>query len=106
MVDRVDPVHRIRYIDVVSLYPTVMWYDQFPLGHPQIFCGTSPELQEIQKVYDGTWFGLVKCTVIPPRGLYFPVLPQVFHSKLMFVLCRTCTEELNQSESCHHTDEQ
>lgn len=106
MVDRVDPVHRIRYIDVVSLYPTVMWYDQFPLGHPQIFCGTSPELQEIQKVYDGTWFGLVKCTVIPPRGLYFPVLPQVFHSKLMFVLCRTCTEELNQSESCHHTDKQ
>ena len=23
-----------RYIDVVSLYPTVMYYDKYPIGHP------------------------------------------------------------------------
>ena len=101
-----DPAYRIRYIDVVSLYPTVMWDERFPLEHPQIYCGSCPELQKIHNVWDGTWFGLVKCTVVPPRKLYFPVLPQVFHSKLMFTLCRTCAEELNQTQDCHHTSDE
>jgi len=24
-----------KYIDVVSLYPTVMYYDKYPVGHPK-----------------------------------------------------------------------
>jgi len=24
-----------KYIDVVSLYPTVMYYDRYPIGHPK-----------------------------------------------------------------------
>jgi hypothetical protein len=26
-----------KYIDVVSLYPTVMYYDKYPIGHPKEF---------------------------------------------------------------------
>jgi len=101
-----DPVHRIRYIDIVSLYPTVMWEEAYPLGHPKVLSGISPELQSVHHVWDGTWFGLVKCTVEPPRGLFFPVLPQVIQSKLMFTLCRTCAETLNQTEDCHHQSDE
>ena len=56
-----------KYIDVVSLYPTVMYYDRHPTGHPVKIC--KPEQ------YDYTWFGFIYCKVLPPRGLYLPVLP-------------------------------
>ncbi|CAL1264770.1 unnamed protein product, partial [Larinioides sclopetarius] len=46
-----------------------------------------------------------KCKILPPRGLYLPVLPFRCNGKLMFPLCRTCAETLNQS-SCHHSDEE
>ncbi len=26
---------KLRYIDVCSLYPTVMFYDKYPIGQPQ-----------------------------------------------------------------------
>jgi len=26
---------KIKYIDVCSLYPTVMYYDNYPVGHPK-----------------------------------------------------------------------
>ena len=56
-----------RYIDVVSLYPTVMYYDKYPIGHPTRI------IKPIN--YDSNWFGFIYCKVIPPAGLYQPVLP-------------------------------
>ena len=57
----------IQYIDVVSLYPTVQYYDAFPQGHPK----------KIYKprFYNGNWFGFIKCKVLAPKNLYLPVLP-------------------------------
>lgn len=49
--------------------------------------------------------GLVKARVLPPRGLYHPVLPARIHNRLMFPLCRTCAEDINQRE-CNHTEDQ
>ena len=49
------------------------------------------------------YFGLVKCSVLPPRALYHPVLPYRTQGKLMFPLCRTCADNLQQ-EPCHHSD--
>ena len=46
---------------------------------------------------------MVKCSVIPPRRLYHPILPYRTQGKLMFPLCRTCADTLQQ-EPCHHTD--
>ena len=75
-----------RYIDVVSLYPTVMYYDKYPVGHPIKIMKP--------KEYDYNWFGFIYCKVLPPRDLYQPVLPYKQKAKqghkLLFGLCRTC----------------
>lgn len=93
--------HRIRYIDVVSLYPTVMWEEEYPLGHPTLYFGRDPILQCHDKVIHGEWFGLVKCDVDPPRGLYFPVLPLHINGKMMFTLCYQCAVNEHQDECLH-----
>ena len=46
--------------------------------------------------------GLVKCKVLPPRGLHIPLLPSHINKKLMFALCRKCAETENQS-ICNHS---
>ena len=43
--------------------------------------------------------------VLPPRGLLHPVLPYRTEDKLMFRLCKTCADTLNQNP-CTHTDEE
>ena len=88
-----------RYVDFCSLYPTVQYYQKYPIGHPtKIF---NPEK------YDKSWYGLIKCKVVPPRRLYHPVLPQRIkvdnYEKLFFTLCKTCAETRNQKK-CNHTD--
>jgi len=85
-----------KYIDVVSLYPTVMYYDRYPTGHP--IKVSKP------KQYDNNWFGLVYCKVLPPRNLYLPVLPYKQKtkqtSKLLFGLCRCCMARIDAK--CTH----
>ena len=88
-----------RYVDFCSLYPTVQCYKKYPIGHPtKIF---NPEK------HDKSWHGLIKCKVVPPKGLYHPVLPQRIkvdsYEKLVFTLCKACAESRNQNE-CEHTD--
>ena len=100
-----------RYIDFCSLYPTVQYYQKYPIGHPtKIF---NPEK------YEKSWYGLIKCKVVPPRKLYHPVLPQrikvahkeeegkkkrsIAYEKLVFTLCKACAETRNQNK-CEHTD--
>src|SRR5208282_889858 len=81
--------HKIRYIDVCSLYPTVQFYDYYPIGHPiKIFKPSK---------FDKNWYGFIKCKVIPPKGLYHPVLP-VKLAKLLFPLCMNCarTKQVNK----------
>ena len=88
-----------RYVDICSLYPTVQYYQKYPIGHPtKIF---NPEK------YDKSWYGLIKCKVVPPKGLYHPVLPQRIkvdsYEKLVFTLCKACAETRNQNK-CKHSD--
>ena len=84
-----------RYVDFVSLYPTVQFFKKYPVGHPtKIF---SPE------TFDPKWFGFIKCKVEAPRELYHPVLPVRTlcgkSEKLLFPLCRTCGETQQQGSS-------
>ncbi len=65
------------------------------VGHPEIITENFQDVSE--------HFGLVKCTVLPPRGLFHPVLPCHASGKLMFPLCRTCADTTNQAV-CTHTD--
>jgi hypothetical protein len=98
MYHKAEPGEKIRYYDFTSLYPTVQARCPYPVGHPQIIFRNFGPL-------DG-YFGIVKCTVLPPRGLYHPVLPYRCHGKLMFPLCGTCATELNQTDACHHGDDE
>jgi hypothetical protein len=64
------------------------------LGAPEIITENFNENLEM-------YFGLIHCRIIPPRGLYFPVLPARFNNKLIFTLCRTCAIN-KQIEKCMH----
>ena len=95
----------IDYYDFTSLYPWANKNGLYPIGHPVIIF--EPGHKDIFQ-----YFGLAQCTVLPPHGLYHPVLPLCQKGKLTFPLCRTCVEEemskpmLERSYVCPHTDEQ
>lgn len=90
----------IQYVDVCSLYPWVCKYGKYPVGHPEIYVGNDECKSQGLNVD-----GLLKCTVLPPRNLYHPVLPARMNMKLMFVLCRTCGEKSMSEECTHNVDE-
>ena len=71
---------QIQCVDFTSLYPHV-------------------NLEIITENFDedvSNYFSLIKCTVLPPRGLFHPVLPYHGQDKLMF-------ESGNQTP-CRHSD--
>ena len=90
-----QPNEKIQYVDFCSLYPWCNKYGEYPPGHPQIITKNFRPIDQ--------YFGMVKCTVLPPRQLYHPVLPYSTQGKLMFPLWRTCADTMQQ-ESCHNTD--
>ena len=90
-----QPDEKMNYVDFCSLYPWCNKYGEYPLGHPQIITENFKPIDE--------YFGLIKCTVLPPHGLYHPILPYRTQGKLMFPLCRYCADTLQQ-EPCDHFD--
>ena len=90
---------QIRYVDFTSLYPHVNWSKTVPTGHPEIITENFDE-------YNSNYFGLIKCTVLPPCGLFHPVLPHHIRDKLMFALCKTCADTGNQTPCTHSDTEQ
>ena len=86
---------KIKYVDFTSLYPWCNKTTRAVVGHP---CIITENFDEIS-----TYFGLIKCTVLPPRGLFHPVLPYRTLGKLMFPLCKRCADTCNQA-TCTHGD--
>ena len=72
-------------------------YIKFPVRHPTIHldCGDVQAMLTKDK--------LVRCTLLPPRELYHPVLPYRCNGHLLFCLCRTCAESGSQEQCCHET---
>ena len=87
---------KIKYMDFTSLYPHVNRSKTVLTGHPEIITENFDE--DISN-----YFGLMKCTILPPRGLFHPVLPYRTQGKLMFALCKTCADTCNQTP-CTHSD--
>ena len=82
---------RIAYADITSLYPTVLKYDEFPVGIPEII--VRPTSTDITP-----YFGVIYCRVRPPRGVYHPVLPlHAENGKLVFTLCAYCVSSGSES---------
>ena len=96
----------IKAVDFTSLYPSVMKEKDFPILHPVVLRG-SPEKFNYAK---DEHFGLMHCKIIPPRSLFHPVLPTRIQTesgtKLVFSLCRSCSENLNYSSVCSHSAEE
>jgi hypothetical protein len=67
----------IEYCDVMSLYPYVCKYEKFRIGQPMIYAGD--ECRDIEAMLKK---GLIKCCVMPPKKLFYPVLPYRFNQKL------------------------
>ena len=94
----------IRYIDVTSLYPWVNKTAKYPVGHPVII--TNPGHLDI-----GQYFGVALVDILPPTGLFHPVLPVRSGGKLTFPLCGACVKEeqakpfLERRSSCAHSNE-
>ena len=94
-----DISSRILYYDFRSLYPTVLKYKDFPIGHPKVINENFDE--EINN-----YFGFIKCILDPPEQLYIPVLPlKTKKKKLIFPLCTMCAESQNP-RTCEHTIEE
>ena len=97
---------KIYYQDVTSLYPWVNKYCCYPTGHRKVIT----QFDDPTDLAD--FFGLVKLTILPPRGLYHPVLPMRQGGKLTFPLCRLCVEtEMprpmhERSSRCPHSNDE
>ena len=85
---KVSGDEQIHYHDVTSLYPFVQKYSMYPVQEPQILTSDFTDISN--------YFGIAKIKILPPKGLYHPVLPLKINGKLLFTLCRTCAEKQNQ----------
>ena len=111
------------YLDFCSLYPYVLKYKTYPVGHPiritsqfrglvkSPCVGNCPYYPCVGVHFTFPYFGLVKAKVLPPRRLLFPILPIRCNNKLMFPLCMKCAREesqfpcrcTNEERILHHT---
>ena len=88
---------KIHYVDFTSLYPYVNKYAKYPIGHPQVI------LKDFKDMHH--YFGMAKVCILPPRGLYHPVIPYKSRGKLKFPLCSSCADE-ERVTPCICTDAQ
>ncbi|XP_033731757.1 uncharacterized protein LOC117321450 [Pecten maximus] len=84
--NKVKDDEKVHYVDFTSLY--INKYEKYPIKHPIIITQGFKDISE--------YFGIAKVTILPPKGLYHPVLPQKLNGKLTFALCRTCAERCSQ----------
>lgn len=70
--------HPIGYFDVTSLYPTVLFNCEMPVGFPVLIEENFMELKD--------YFGFMQCDVVPPTNLLIPILPSRTDGKLLFDL--------------------
>lgn len=98
---------KIRYLDFCSLYPYVNLYGKYFADHPyNIIYGIDTCNAYLKQHNIHNLYGLIQCKILPPKNLLIPVLPARFNSRLMFVLCRTCAEQLQAVAKCEHINEQ
>jgi len=89
----------IQYVDVMSLYPYICKYFNFPIGYPRIHVeGVCKDVEACLRMD-----GLIMCTIVPPQKSYHLVLPYRCNKKLIFCLCITFIQSCSTGE-CTHTE--
>ena len=111
----IDDKERIGYVDFCSLYPDVLKYQRYPIGHPTRIvdnflplalekcpggCHFNPCKGQHWKI---PYFGVIKAKILPPKRLLNPILPKRINSKLIFPLCYKCST-LHSNGSCECKD--
>ena len=100
---------KIYYVDFVSLYPSIQFENYFPVGDHSIMINQDDILkfvdQEMKKKEEKKC-GFIKCDILPPRNIFFPVLPTKIDEKLLFVLCFECGKLKDHSKKCQHSEEE
>ena len=100
---RVVDDENVYYHDFTSLYPWTNKNCFYPIRHHKIHYKPGGTVI-------ASYFGLVKCKILPPYVLYHPVLPYHNGGKLTFPLCRACMEHVQPkpltkiSHHCIHTE--
>ncbi|KAG1651986.1 putative DNA polymerase [Nymphon striatum] len=88
---------KIRYVDFTSLYPYINKTREYMTCPPVIITRGFKDIN--------SYFGFIKCVILPPRGLYHPVLPYRTGGKLLFPLCSTCADAgINRRCKCSDKD--
>ena len=108
-----------KYVDFCSLYPYILKYYKFPVGHPEKISKhfknniyekcTKTDCHFQHEVHTTfPYFGIAKVKILPPRNLFHPVLPLRLNGKLKFPLCKTCATlpEIDQGRECKCSDEE
>ena len=82
---------KIRYFHFMSLYPWVNKNGKYPLGHPEII--SQPGHTDLSR-----YFGLAKCTVLPPHGLTAVPIPyKIVRNAQEYQLSTTAQQKKNTS---------
>ena len=115
--EKFNRIHPGKYFDFCSLYPDVLKYNKYPVGHPDsttnsfvmptsYHCsGNCPYTPCSGMHVSLPYFGLMKVRILPPKQLMFPVLPMKINGKLMFPLCSKCARAESQDPcTCSDTD--
>ncbi|PIC13628.1 hypothetical protein B9Z55_027722 [Caenorhabditis nigoni] len=93
-----------HYLDVVSLYPTVMKHEAYPIGEPENVQRNTMKTP-MTKPEDIPFEGFLSCRLDAPKNLKLPVIAGKVNGRLMFFLCRKCAKDGNQDD-CQHSDEE
>lgn len=65
--DCIKPSKSEKYVNICSLYIWEYKYAKFPITHPKVLVG------EGKKINLQVTNGLIKCKILPPQELYYPV---------------------------------
>ena len=90
---RMTPDQKIHYIDYTSLYPWVNKTCLYPRGHA-VF------ISQLGHTVIRGYLGILQCRVLPPHGLYHPVLLHRHGGKLTFPLCARYVVHPQAEEGC------
>ncbi|KAG1661834.1 Death-associated inhibitor of apoptosis 2 [Nymphon striatum] len=75
---------KISYLDFTSLYPYINKTKKYMISPPIIITRNFGDIS--------TYFGFVKCKILPPKKLFHPLLPHRVNNKLLFALCNACAQ--------------
>lgn len=100
-----DDTEWFEIVDFCSLYPAVISKYEYMKGHPDVINSNFHNYFTENGQFSDRVFGFVKCKVLPPKQMTFPILPGRFSNRLEFVLCRTCAEK-NAKQFCTHSDDE